>query len=253
MSNGMWILITVIGLATLFAAFFWNKRKNDAKAKERLESDPHYRCYKLITETTPVVGEVGSKNYPEAGVILTQDRANLSDKALTHAFTEFQCSYPNAPIGHPAFKHSEYEVCILQSELTPGGNYAFKVPNIGYEGSPWDQGNFIYAAAMMVQIPGETYAVGVADQKERDNVHFNGVWYEAEHWLLAAFDGQKFRDTMVHGQGKGHPIVEGCKQANLVSLTEAIVGDFQALTLRLSKAADIPPVKDYRVCILAVT
>lgn len=243
----LWTVLPIVAGAVIFIIFFLKSRKRKKQEQERRESNPQYRAW-LAMQKPPVVGRLGTKNFPEEGVMIDRARADLSDDALTHAFAECLCEYPNAPIGGRGFQHGEYEVCIFKSELTPGGNYAFKVPNYGYEGSPWDQGNFVYAAAMMVQIAGETYSIAVADQKERDSVHFNGVWFEAEHWLLAWLDGERFRATMVHGQGKGHPIMDGCKKFALKA--DAIAENSQPLTI------DIPigeTGKTQQICVLAVT
>lgn len=177
--------------------------------------NPFWRADQLVKKGVYTASPLGAKLYTEAGVTLNAQEKDAVDEGLTAVFEKVRCNYPNTPKAHPAFQYSEWEVLFFQSEVTPGGNVAFRVPCGSYCGTQWDQGGYIYAAAMVTGVVGETYTIAVPDVKlDRYEQLKKGTEFEGEHWWLASVDGAKYELTKIHGVGQGHPIIPDC-QASL--------------------------------------
>lgn len=175
--------------------------------------NPHFRAEKLVRAGTSLRTPKGAPVFPESGVSIDSQEYQAIDDGLDSVFAKVRCNYPGTPAGHPGFRHSEWEVVVFRSEITPGGNVAFRVPVDGYAGTKWDQGGFIYAGAMVTGVVGESYTIALPDSQGRLEAFRNGADYEGEHWWLATVDPEKYRATEVHGQGQGHPIIPGCGNA----------------------------------------
>lgn len=173
--------------------------------------NPYLRAAALLKAGKYVSSPRGTKVYPEAGVTADEKELESIDIGLTTTFDKVRCNYPNTPQKHPGFDYAEWEVALFVSEVTPGGNVAFRVPCDGYCGTQYDQGGFIYAGGMVTGVVGDSYTISLPDVKlDKYDGLANGAEFEAEHWWLATVDAAKYEATKIHGIGQGHPIIPSC-------------------------------------------
>lgn len=251
--NLEWILgggAIVIVAAWLIYRYF-STRKKDTK-------DPNHpfaralRAYQVGAVSSPL----GQKISPEATVSLTPEDYDAYDLGYLNYARKMKCDYPailesykeqhGKP--HPCIDPTRSRVAVLASEKTPGGNWAIRVPTGQYEDGEYDQGGFIYAAEIVVTIPELGIdTIAIADQRESLQVAANVVDYGREHWGLAWLDYWKYRETLTHASGKGHPITgHSCltHPEAFLAEQEGIKGPVKAITLKGSNGRNF--------CVLAV-
>ncbi len=198
----------------LLVPLLMGSKCSGAKVEGGKNLNPYWRAQQLVRAGTDIFSPKGATIYPEAGVTVDETEKRMIDQGLDSVFRKVRCNYPNHPNAHPdhpGFRYGEWDIAVFESELTPAGNAAFRVPVDGYAGTRWDRGGFIYAAAMVTGVVGETYTIALPDVKAGKYEAFkNGADYEGEHWWLATVDADKYEATKVHGAGQGHPIISGC-------------------------------------------
>jgi len=204
-------------IAVAVVVFIILPRRRAAKArKAEIAAMPEYRGKAMFESNNPqYVGKSGLQIFVEPGVSITAEAVRAMEDGLENTFAKAKCDYGKVNI--PGLRHSDYRIAVLKSELTPGGNYAFRVPVDGYIGTKWDMGGYIFAGAMILVIPGYIYTIAIPDNHDRYAVWANAADYEGEHWVLATLDGEKYDRTKVHTEATPHPIMGPCDESLLTS------------------------------------
>jgi len=106
--------------------------------------------------------------------------------------------------------YSDYTIFIAKADRTKDSSKQYS-PDIAvaakqYAGSIYDQGGFIYAAGMVMAY--NPCAFVIAEHTKDFQRISNVVRYEGEHLVLYHNDRKKYKETMDHSQGGGHPILQ---------------------------------------------
>lgn len=106
--------------------------------------------------------------------------------------------------------YSDYTIFIGKADRTKDSSKQYS-PDIAvaakqYAGSVYDQGGFIYAAGMI--LANNPCAFVIAEHTKDFQRISNVVRYEGEHLVLYHNDRKKYKETMDHSQGGGHPILQ---------------------------------------------
>ncbi len=111
---------------------------------------------------------------------------------------------------HARVDHSAYTVYIARPDRIRDSRGAYS-PDIAvgaaqYAGSVYDQGGFIYAAGMVLEL---NHCVLVIAEHEKDIRRVSDVVrYECEHLVLYHNDRALYNETADHSRGGGHPILQ---------------------------------------------
>lgn len=109
-----------------------------------------------------------------------------------------------------SLRHSDYTVFVGNADRTKNakGDYSpdIAVGAAQYAGTKYDKGGYIYAAGMVISPSGRSFLIA---EHTRDFSRVERVVrYEGEHILLYHNDRSRFRETMDHSRGGGHPILK---------------------------------------------
>lgn len=107
-------------------------------------------------------------------------------------------------------RHSEYIIFVGKADRTKNAKAEYS-PDIAvgaaqYAGTEYDKGGFIYAAGMVIS-PGSN-AFMIAEHTSDFERVSRVVRYEGEHLVLYHNDRKRYRETMDHSKGGGHPILK---------------------------------------------
>jgi hypothetical protein len=109
-----------------------------------------------------------------------------------------------------AVTHDAYVIAVLKGQKDSRGFPALRIPDGEYDGSYWDQGDYILVAGIVVHmsrgIARNIIAVPEHPQELTENL-ITAVEYEAEHVVLYHNDSAEYERTRVHDQNNGHPII----------------------------------------------
>jgi hypothetical protein len=129
---------------------------------------------------------------------------NAIDKGLTELFAVARKNRYTRRLNY-----SEYSIYIANADRTKNseGKYSpdFAIPADQYAGTEFDQGEFIYAAGMVLAYSPMAFIIA-EHTRDLDRMS-NVVRYEGEHLVLYHNDRRRYEATKDHSQGGGHPIL----------------------------------------------
>ena len=149
--------------------------------------------------TTPRGARVFAVNRPRPEMLAAIDRglSELFAVARRHGY-------------RAALDHADYTVFVARPDRARDGDGAYS-PDIAvgaaqYRGSVYDRGGYVYAAGMVLAFDRPAFVIA---EHERDWNRVSDVArYEGEHLVLYHNDQRRFRQTMDHSGGGGHPILQ---------------------------------------------
>lgn len=151
------------------------------------------------TSRTPKGAMVYGVSRPSASAL------NAIDRGLTDLFAVARKNGYSRKTSY-----ADYTIFIARADRTTNndGNYSpdIAVGAAQYAGSVYDQGGFIYAAGMVIS--NTPCAFVIAEHTKEFNRMQDVVRYEGEHLILFHNDRRRYRATMDHSQGGGHPILQ---------------------------------------------
>ncbi|HUF03954.1 MAG TPA: hypothetical protein VMM38_07240 [Aridibacter sp.] len=109
-----------------------------------------------------------------------------------------------------SLRHRDYSIFVGNADRTKDskGKYSpdIAVAAAQYAGTKYDKGGYIYAAGMVISPSGRSFLI--AEHTSNFDRVERVVRYEGEHIVLYHNDRARFRNTMDHSRGGGHPILK---------------------------------------------
>lgn len=138
---------------------------------------------------------------------VSSDLANAVDKGLDDLFTIAK----NKPYRYRKnLKHTDFVVFVGRPDRTKdaAGTYSpdIAVGAAQYAGTEYDKGGYIYASGMVISNTRSAFLI--ANHKEDFERVSRIVRFEGEHIVLYHNDRTRYRETMDHSRGGGHPILK---------------------------------------------
>lgn len=159
-----------------------------------------------VTNRNNVVTPEGAKVWVEDGANVTPEDLAAIDLGLQRAFDKATCQGYNGTL---AKTHEAYIVVVLKAtDRDSQGNPAYRWPCSQYCGTQWDKGGYVLVAGQMAAVGNPYGNIIMIPDPAPDKLDYaaSGTEYEAEHVILAHYDGDLFNASKTHGAGYGHPI-----------------------------------------------
>lgn len=107
-------------------------------------------------------------------------------------------------------RHSDYIIFVGRADRKKNakGEYSpdIAVGSAQYAGTKYDKGGYIYAAGIVISLGSNAFMI--ADHTSDFERVSRVVRYEGEHLVLYHNDRKRYRETMDHSRGGGHPILQ---------------------------------------------
>jgi hypothetical protein len=228
----IWLIVLIICIVGGIGIAYLKRRRDRVEPWQR---DPITRGMKILAEVPAKISNGVSFHYePGAGQI---DEAAAA-AGIADCFERLACHYDNVNRAQ-----HDIHVLVVAGELSPETHTpCFRVPISPpnpYLNSEFDMmkgvesmPHYILAAGQMIAA-GVPYGDVIMIPSNNDPVFTRRICdYESEHYGLAWYDGPLYEDTKIHGQGKGHPIVDPCPGA----IAHGFASNFDAF------ASDLAPI-----------
>ncbi|QQS41560.1 MAG: hypothetical protein IPM63_01020 [Acidobacteriota bacterium] len=155
--------------------------------------------------TVSLKTDKGATVYATRGV--SKEMLDAIDKGLTDLFAIAKNRQNRFT---RSLRHRDYTIFVGSADRTKDSKGSYS-PDIAvgaaqYTGTKYDKGGYIYAAGMVISPSGRSFLIA---EHTRDFERVSRVVrYEGEHIVLYHNDRAKFRNTMDHSRGGGHPILK---------------------------------------------